>query len=676
MASGYPVHKPYASSPATIGRQGAAPKYSSSWSSRGDYRDLYSRTFPGFLPSGSNSHDYSLPHIIGLPDELLQSIFSFVPDTSIFSISLVCRRFYHLSSLPISWRTRCAQYTFWEPHHCYQQKLKHSNPSEVQWKRLFVRRYRTDKRVTELLDGIIKHSTDRTSRFEKIAQEGYDAKDCLKKHLEIADNFEDSLARRYYASEALAFIHRKRAIDIWKRVGDNLDVPLEEALGAYDLFVTRGANRDVEATTRSLDDLAQQFRDTHPHHLELTAKELASTLIAYMRSVGFTGAGFDNYHALKNSFLGLCLDSNRATLPLTTVTIFCALGTRLGLDVKPCGFTYHVVAIVSSPDPSPDPINNPTPLAQLQSFWDPFKTHLEFTSPELELHLRSMGMATTPKPAQFLSASNTRELIVRVARNILESVRLTGPQPMPTFTGNWECSTHLPEKHAALYAALTASVICGPPASTRLLEHMCTLMQRDFGMDVGFFEEDMARLISDDDAMLLHDICSAVRKEDATPKKPMYRYARTISAPQPEPHPQPASTTTTTTSSSISTTTPVGFFVRYRIGTIFKHRRYGYEAVITGWTPNCATNESWIRTMDVDKLKRGRHQPFYNVFVGDGSSRYVAEDNIVEIRPAGGHSLAGFLVVGKWFRRFEERWPGGEGGGRFVSNLAEEYPDD
>ena len=103
--------------------------------------------------------------------------------------------------------------------------------------------------------------------------------------------------------------------------------------------------------------------------------------------------------------------------------------------------------------------------------------------------------------------------------------------------------------------------------------------------------------------------------------------------------------------------------------------------------------------MDVDKLKRGRHQPFYNVFVADGSSRYVAEDNIVEIRsPKKGGVLGGFLCVGKWFKRFEEGRGEGDGdgdgdgdgslvdvvvggrgnrdrGGRFVSNLREEYPD-
>ncbi|RPB21501.1 YccV-like-domain-containing protein [Terfezia boudieri ATCC MYA-4762] len=577
-----------------------------------------------------------MPPVLHLPDELLQTIFAFVPDPDIFSVTLVCRRFYHLSSLPISWRDRCAQYTFWEPHHSYQRKLNHPNPSEIQWKKLFVRRYKSDKQVSELLDGIITHSTDRITRFEKIARHGYDAKDCLRRMLECGEDYKDVLARRFYASEALAFIHRRRAIEIWKKISDGVDIPLEEALGAYDLFITRGANRDVEAITRSLDCLAMEFRSQHLGWEELTHRERASAVIVFMRSVGFTGASYENYHALRNSFIGICVDSNRATLPLTTVAAFCALGTRLGLDVKPCGFTYHVVAILRSTmgmgilaSNFPNAATNTT-----SSF---------ASSPGPHGHV-NLPHYLTPSP------SNTRELIVRVARNILESVRLTGPQPTPTYTtpGSWDQPPFQPERHAALYAALTASVICGPPASTRLLEHMCTLMQRDFECDVGFFEEDMSRLISEDDTMLLHNICNAVRKEDETPKRAMRRYDQTLQR-----HPDP----------------------RYHIGTLFRHRRYHYEAVITGWTRSCSTSENWIRTMDVDTLKRGRHQPFYNVFVADGSSRYVAEDNIVEIRsPKGGGVLGGFLCVGKWFRRFEER--NRDMGGRFVSNLKEEYPDD
>ncbi|CAO1615071.1 unnamed protein product [Jaminaea pallidilutea] len=69
--------------------------------------------------------------------------------------------------------------------------------------------------------------------------------------------------------------------------------------------------------------------------------------------------------------------------------------------------------------------------------------------------------------------------------------------------------------------------------------------------------------------------------------------------------------------------------VQYGIGSLFSHRRYGYRGVIVGWDAQCDASPEWMRQMQVDSLPAGgRHQPFYNVIVDDGSSRYVAQCNI------------------------------------------------
>lgn len=356
--------------------------------------------------------------------------------------------------------------------------------------------------------------------------------------------------------------------------------------------------------------------------------------------------------------------------------------------MKPCELTYHVVAIVT---------DNSDPTLSLEeriSFWDPYETHLEIFRSDIEFRLRQVGVH---KP--YLEPSGTRGLILRVARNILSSVRHSGPPSTPWGSGRAADIDHAhdPERHAALYAALTASVICGPLASTQLLEHMCTLMQRDFYMDVGFFENDMSRLIELDDKLLLANICNAVRKEDATPKNILRRHSPPrLSEPDQSEVTQELEERSMQVVCEKNQQFQQDISIRYRVGSIFKHRRYNYEAVITGWTRNCATSENLMSTMSVDKLTRGRNQPFYNVFVVDGSSRYVAEDNIMEIRPGvegqgsiesvdvvgeqgdqaceammgQDHVLCGFLVIGKYFKRFDKEK------GRFVSNLTEEYPDD
>ena len=134
--------------------------------------------------------------LLNLPDEILQDIFQFVSDESIFAITRVCRRFYVLSNLPIAWRDRCKKFQFWESRHKHAELLQNDSLLTMDWKRLFVRRYESDKRVTDLLNTIIASNTNKIDGFEKIAMEGYDAKDCLKRHLLVADDAEDVLARR------------------------------------------------------------------------------------------------------------------------------------------------------------------------------------------------------------------------------------------------------------------------------------------------------------------------------------------------------------------------------------------------------------------------------------------------------------------------------------------------
>ena len=41
--------------------------------------------------------------------------------------------------------------------------------------------------------------------------------------------------------------------------------------------------------------------------------------------------------------------------------------------------------------------------------------------------------------------------------------------------------------------------------------------------------------------------------------------------------------------------------------------RFNYRGVVVGYDPTCQQSESWMRTMGVDWLKHGRHQPFYHV---------------------------------------------------------------
>jgi F-box protein 21 len=65
-----------------------------------------------------------------------------------------------------------------------------------------------------------------------------------------------------------------------------------------------------------------------------------------------------------------------------------------------------------------------------------------------------------------------------------------------------------------------------------------------------------------------------------------------------------------------------------QVGQVFHHRHYGYLGVINGHDPVCTASMEWQRAMRLEELPHGAEQPFYNVMVDDGSTRYVAEENI------------------------------------------------
>ncbi|KAF3024083.1 hypothetical protein E8E15_010346 [Penicillium rubens] len=95
--------------------------------------------------------------------------------------------------------------------------------------------------------------------------------------------------------------------------------------------------------------------------------------------------------------------------------------------------------------------------------------------------------------------------------------------------------------------------------------------------------------------------------------------------------------------------------IQYRVGQVFRHRRYHYEAIITGWDSECGAGEQWMRRMGIDRLEAGRHQSFYHVLVADRSVRYVAEENIGIILPRFTELPKSLTAIaGKHFKRWDE----------------------
>ena len=67
----------------------------------------------------------------------------------------------------------------------------------------------------------------------------------------------------------------------------------------------------------------------------------------------------------------------------------------------------------------------------------------------------------------------------------------------------------------------------------------------------------------------------------------------------------------------------------YEIGTIVKHRLYGYRGVVVAYDLDCAAGDKWYFS---NKTQPAKSQPWYHVLVHDsgGLSTYVAQSNLQE----------------------------------------------
>lgn len=131
-----------------------------------------------------------------LPIEVLHHIISYLPPSSLPTIQIVSRKFHDLPQ-PLLWRDHCrTRFKYWDSGHDLQQRLS-GTIVESDWKKLFSDRYSIDRAITRDIDGILASQRNRIEKAERIIGHGYDAKDTLLRHMSVADDVEDVLARRY-----------------------------------------------------------------------------------------------------------------------------------------------------------------------------------------------------------------------------------------------------------------------------------------------------------------------------------------------------------------------------------------------------------------------------------------------------------------------------------------------
>lgn len=337
--------------------------------------------------------------------------------------------------------------------------------------------------------------------------------------------------------------------------------------------------------SRCLEDLVRLFQAEHTDFGDLTTRAKAITLAKFLRAHNLTGIEEGKeYHSLEHNFLGIALyEDNHNSLPLISVVIYCHIAQSLGLDAHPCGFPLHVHAIVRSPKGS-DLDGKELSDSSLREpmYVDPFRSTEETPVKDLRSQLDFLGALPQSHPT-FLRESPTSEIVLRSARNILHSLR---QDAMASFARM--------EADNAKYAALWALTLVGAPENTELEPFPITVQHRQnlpyliehfathFPSDYSLIEQYILPLFEylpeyTQLCMMVH----AMRAGDDVPKQIRRRTAETK-------------------------------HVKYKVGQVFRHRRYEYRAVITGWDPKCDASEQWQRQMDVRGLAAGANQSFYH----------------------------------------------------------------
>lgn len=529
-----------------------------------------------------------------LPDELLEHIISYLPPADLAAASATSKRLLKIANEPLLWRYHCEQtWKHWEEAEKFRSELR-APVVEIQWKEKFLQRAKRDRWISSTLNALLETQQGRIARMQDIADLGYDAKDILLEGCNTPATAEDVLARRYHSEAILGLMNRKRALEIWRGLHTDPYFPLEEALGAYDLFVLGSRSGDINDISAGLDTIAQRILAEYPDYDTLSLAQKAESIATYLRAqgiVGNTGTSAEEFHALRNNYIGLALlQEPHKSLPLQSVAIYCAVARRLNLNAWITKFPFHIHAVVL-PGPPSDLANytETTPIPNESVHMDVWRRSAPADLDEMHSTLRATGIANDLHD-QYLGPATTREMVMRTGRNIMRSVeeaREHRDNPVPADL----------DVDAAFYSFLWSMLLAGSAADREInihrrrnyLPYLLEQFQAHFPEDVGLVSRYVVRMFEGHPqrgqlVQLLEELAAEDRNA-----KPVRRRLGTVGEAAGE------------------------GAVKYKVGQLFQHKRYGYEGVVVGWDPKCEAGEMWMQQMSVDRLPRGRGQSFYHI---------------------------------------------------------------
>ncbi|ETS85514.1 hypothetical protein PFICI_03539 [Pestalotiopsis fici W106-1] len=633
------------------------------------------------------------PSFDQLPDEIIAHILSYLaPEETLTTVPRLSKRFHRIADTQLLWKLYCeTSFRYWHPEHDIAQKLR-NRASDVDWKGLFALRLQRNRRIARLLDGIVASRVSRLEKTEEICQHGYDAKDFLLSQCKIADTADDVLARRFYSCNVLDSIHRSIAVGEWAKYqkhaarldGDNLSptdrlrcgMQLERALGAFDMFVLHDNEGDMDEISDMLDNLISQFRAAHYDVNGMTTRGKALALAAWLHVNNITGMENESetFRYLRNCLIGRALkDDQHPSLPIISAAIFSALAERIGVEAYCCALPSHVHAVVLAPEGfslDGQPLEEGEEDRQ-KMFLDPYCSAAEVPMEQLHAYLYRLGAHLG---RDTMLVPNATDLIVmRTAQNIRASFTSfrTIERPVAELIplielrrGDWARNLQ-----PALYSMIWASIMMVPVLPDN--EDVRWDWQQDVRDLINYFYEYFP-----EDAWLvekyvcpMYDTFSAPGRRQNAWELPsrrvrdQIRKIRQVDSSERAPRRR----------SDLMTPIPV----KYRVGQVFKHKRYDYHGIILGWSVDGVSESMGWDGDNLGWTSNRTAQAFYRCMVGtDGSDHHViAEDNMEMLDLSDGKRLPREIqdlipMAGKFFKRYDDVQ------GAFVSNMRELFPED
>ncbi|KAF4589328.1 F-box protein [Ophiocordyceps camponoti-floridani] len=602
-----------------------------------------------------------------VPDEIIQHLLYYVsPTDNLQNLQLLSRRFNCLANEPLLWRFHCcSSFEYWHQHHDFRGKLRRK-PSEIGWKQLYIQRLRQNQLVADRLEEIIATKVGRLKRFEEVGRLGYDAKDYLLTQCRTDESADDYLARRHYSNALLGTIHRSIAIKEWRQLRRDRDSPdarvagvrLERALGAFDMFVLHDQPGDLDQISQMLDDKAAEFRASQPNLEEMTTRVKALALNSWLRAKGLTGLCNPrrDYGNLRNHLIGQALrHDDHESVPIISSAIFCCLAARIGLTAQCCAFPYYVHAIIFAPPGwTLDGTRAECAETTERMFLDPYGRDDEVDTVGFQAILEQMGWYNSTEP--FFEPVSTTAITLRAARHIrstfarvLELQNDAHPELSQHLCGNSAMNME-----AAMYSARWAPLMMMVPRTFEWDDCLANFLRRfasSWPEDIWLIEKYLWPLYNDSTSQTdgigrhanrgLDDLWDHLRQlrfhDDSVPAVQARAAVDGNEA------------------------------VPFKIGQVFRHSRFGWIGVITGWSDRAARPPPAAVTHEQGEGK----QLYFMCFPSTGSEPHVVKADSVEIiTDASQVNDDMFPLAGKFFRRFDRE------SCTFVSNIREQYPDD